>query len=274
MGTPGKIMRLAILGAAFACASSICFAAESSETLIVPPYPAQTPWKQIMDQRTPAMRWMEWIPADQTENDISDILTQQDIYALKEKTPSLFIVELFRALKSACEGLATTDLIERTESGYPVAYGKAYCTNQKGAAKDVDISLKVIAGKTALHVVQREFRRPALPGAIPGERSFPPDQREAAKATIVARFTADVYLTQVRLCPSAEPCAMPTSWPVYGKTHQSEVRERVGMPSTATPSPDGRHVDVYKGADGLFRAYLYDKDKMLVRLRVLEAPEQ
>ena len=40
--------------------------------------------------------------------------------------------------------------------------------NGSGAAKDVDILVKAISGHDALYVVQREFRRPAQPGATPG----------------------------------------------------------------------------------------------------------
>lgn len=267
-------MKLLALVTALVCASGICLAADSSETLIVPPYPAQTPWKQIMDQRTAAARWMEWIPADQTEKDIRDIITRQDIYALKNQTPSFFIISWFRQLNTACGGLRVNGPTERIQDGNTIAYAQAYCTNQKGAAKDVDIFLKAIGGKDALYVVQKEFRRPAEPGATPGIRSFPGDQMEAVNASLEAHGAASEYLGQARLCPSSEPCAVPVSWPVDGKTTQSEVRERLGKPTMENQNPDGRHIDFYEGPDRLFRAYLYGKDNVLIRLSVHPPPKQ
>ena len=180
--------------------------AQPTETLVVPPYPADVAWKQIMDQRAAgAMHMREWIPADQTENDIRDILVQQNAYALKSLTPSIFVISQFRTLISACEGLKVNGPTERIEGDYTVAYSQMYCTNQKGAAKDVDIFVKAIGGKDALYVVQREFRRPATPGAKPGVRSFSGDQADAAKAAMEAQASASSYLRRVRLCPSAEP---------------------------------------------------------------------
>lgn len=257
-----------------ACLASIAMAADapSGETLIVPPYPGAAPWKKITDQHNERMTWIEWIPADQSESNITDILTQQNLYGAKRPSPSVFMILWFQNLKTACAGLRINGPVERVENGIAVAYGQAYCSNQKGADKDVDIFLKVIEGKGALYVVQREFRRPTEHG-VPGVRKFSGDDPLAASnAVIAAQATANEYLGQVHLCPSADPCPAPASWPVDGKTPQNEVRDRLGKPWAENQNPDGRHIDFYEGADGLIRAYLYGKDDVLVNLTVRTKP--
>ena len=83
-----------------------------------------------------------------------------------------------------------------SENGYRVAYAQAYCVNQTGAALDVDIFIKAVAGKDALYVVQREFHRPTEKG-VAGVRSASLDQ-------IKAQVAADKFLvSQVQLCPPA-----------------------------------------------------------------------
>jgi hypothetical protein len=67
---------------------------------------------------------------------------------------------------------------------------------------------------------------------------------------------------------------VPASWPVDGKTPQSEIRERLGQPFTENQNPDGRHIDFYKGPDGLVRTYLYGKDNVLIELSVHTMPKQ
>jgi hypothetical protein len=45
--------------------------------LEVPPYPSDTPWKEITDKKNERMEMVEWIPADQSEDTIRVILTKQ-----------------------------------------------------------------------------------------------------------------------------------------------------------------------------------------------------
>lgn len=182
--------------------------AQPTETLVVPPYPADVAWKQIMDKKNSFMRQIEWIPADQTESDIRDILTQQN-FNLKTMPATLFTAGMLQSLSKACEGLRVNGPTSKTENGYSVAYAQAYCTGQKGAGKDVDIFLKAIQGKEGLYVVQREFRRPAEPGAVPGVRSFSGNQAALADQALESQATAAKYLSQVQLCPTPEPCAVP-----------------------------------------------------------------
>jgi len=180
-------------------------AQSATEKFIVPPYPSATPWKPHIVPRFPQVAWVEWWPEDQPENDIKDILTTQVMKRGKIE-PATFLTTMFARVANSCTGAMVNGPKEQTEYSFPVAYGQLYCTGQKGAGKDVDIFFKIIGGKDALYIIEREFRRPAEPGAQPGVRHFPGDQMAEAKADMDAKETANRYLAQVRLCPTEQPC--------------------------------------------------------------------
>jgi hypothetical protein len=268
-------------------------AAQAAETLIVPPYPAAAPWKKITDKHdTPGLVWIEWIPADQTEADIHDILTEQIFAVQKGRDPSDFVHTLFGQLKGACRAVSVNGPTPQTESGFAVAYGQVYCVG--AGDKDADIFIKAIAGHDALYVVQREFRRPAEPGAIPGMRKFPKGAKDDALAALHAQEEADQFLLkQVKLCagdacesapasapasvaPSAQPSGQSQTQPgnddvssVFGfeagKTTQDQVEDKFGHPAFQNHRSDGEHVDLYQFKNGVTATFLFGKDDVLIR---------
>ncbi|HEY2069048.1 MAG TPA: hypothetical protein VGG48_05800 [Rhizomicrobium sp.] len=253
----------------------------SAETLSVPPYPATgAPWKKITDKRDdPRFIWIEWIPADQTEADIHDILTEQIFYVQKGRDPSDFLREVFARVRGACTDVSINGPKAGTEDGHAVAYGQVYCVGASG--KDVDIFAKAIKGQDALYVVQREFRRPAVPGAKPGLTVFAKDQKAEALARLTAQSEADKFLVdKVQLCdatcggdaPKSE-AAKPASDPnvdfvngfINGKSTKSEIRDKLGVPTMENHRGD-ESVMLYSYKDGrLVITYLFDKNDVLVR---------
>ncbi|HEY4076112.1 MAG TPA: hypothetical protein VGM26_04190 [Rhizomicrobium sp.] len=179
---------------------SVSAGAEPSDRLVAPPYPAQPAWKQIKDLHNAFMGAAEWIPSDQDEKDIRDTLSIQHI-SLKMPA-SLFVSSRFEGLSQACGSLRINGPIRQMENGYDTAYGQAYCVNEKGTGRDIDLFLKTITGKDALYTIQRQFRRPTEPGEQPGVRHFGLGQEELAKTALDAQKTANDYLQQVRLCPA------------------------------------------------------------------------
>ncbi len=268
--------------------------AQAAETLSVSPYPATALWKKITDRHDGQLTWIEWIPADQAVDDIHDILTEQILPTQKGTRAADFMTGFFKRIYAACTGLSVNGPNNRTEDGYDVAYGQAYCVGQKGAGKDVDIFLKVISGHDALYVVQREFRRPAVPGAVAGKRGFSgPDAKQEAEASLAAQQVANDFLvSQVKLCtdntcvPAAAPTAQPSaaSAPVDkndvsssfgfepGKTTANEVSDKLGRPSRQTKVPDGRHSYMYIGLKGLIVNFLFGKDDILIRTIAFSDP--
>ncbi|HTQ15301.1 MAG TPA: hypothetical protein VMH86_15625 [Rhizomicrobium sp.] len=266
----------------------VCGQAVAAETLSVPPYPAAAPWKKITDIHNDKQVWIEWIPADQSADDVQDILTEQIFYAQKGQSAADFLTGVFQRIAGACRAVSVNGPVPGTENGYGIAYGQVYCVGQKGADKDVDIFIKAIAGNDALYVVQREFRRPAAPGAVPGLRKFPNDEGDAARAALAAQREANDYLeNQVKLCADATAGACggaggaaappasqdsddvsPSFGFVAGKTTQDEVEDKFGRPMVQSHIPDGHHVDTYSFKDGsLIVSFLFDKDGVLVRTR-------
>jgi hypothetical protein len=258
------------------CLASPSMAADTpnGEVLIVPPYPAETPWKQFSAKEENGVETIEWRPAERAGKDTLERLVQSKNPNVKS-TASQHIFMSFDVLKLTCRSVRLSDPVERIENGYTVAYAQAFCVNQVGTAKDIDTFVKAIRGKDALYHVTLLFHRPTTPGAKPGIREFSgenaTDQYKAYQDTLTALLD---YRHQVRLCPSAEPCPVPTSWPVDGKTPQSEIREKLGKPWAENQNPDGRHVDLYKGEDGLIRTYLFGKDDLLINTAVHEVPRR
>ena len=253
--------------------------AKSAEVFRVPPYPSEPHWKEITNKKDDRTELVEWIPADQTENTIKDILTKQIFYNLKDADPSAFVSGILKGVGKACERARVNGPKEQTENGYSVAYAQAYCANQKGAAKDVDIFIKAIRGTDALDVVQREFRRPAQPGATPGITTFSKDQVEEMKTRLTAQNVANKFLVEdVQLCPltggtgtcgqTATPASLtaPVSPFVEGKSTAEDVKTALGKPEHENHNPDGRFFYGYSSPNGMV-TYLFDSKGVLIRIR-------
>jgi hypothetical protein len=278
-------MKKISLAAAFVLVSGVAAGQSTSETLAVPPYPADKPWKLITDIHDDKHVMKEWIPADQSPDDIADILTEQ-IFPTVKQSPAEFVNGIFARTRTACNDVRINGPKEQIEDAYPVAYGQVYCVNQKGAAKDVDIFLKVIGGKDSLYVVQREFRRPTTPGAVAGLRKFPKGAADEAQAALAAQKTANDFLvSQVKLCadnacPSATPSPAPANGDdvspsfgfLAGKTTADEVRDKFGRPNSQGSIGDGRHHYMYMDIKGLIVVFLFGKDDVLIRTRAYSHP--
>lgn len=165
-----------------------------AETLSVPPYPSTPAWKNITNKANADQKLMEWIPANQNENAINDIVTEQVFFRLKNADPAILIQNMFNSTAQACDRVRVNGPTRQMENGYRVAYAQIYCGHQKGTAIDVDIFMKTMSGHDGLYVVQREFHRPVDAGGTPGIISFAKGQEAQAKAFMSARAVADGYL--------------------------------------------------------------------------------
>jgi hypothetical protein len=289
-------MNRMIVAALFA-AVAVCANAETTdETLLVPPYPAATPWKNITDKSNALMLMREWIPADQTEADIKDILTEQH-FVNGRMTTTGFIKTMFQQVGSQCGNVRTNGPVPRVDNGFPVAYAQIYCSGQKGTDKDVDIFVKVLAGTKGFYVVQYEIRRPADKNRVGGVIEFSGDQLEAVKAMMARQGNANKYLSeQVKLCAAIDakgvclpgtvteppkPVAAPGGMRrladdasadygfTAGKSTADEVRKKFGKPITENHNPDGRFVLMFDAPEGKGRMLgcLFDSAGVLTAIR-------
>jgi hypothetical protein len=274
-------MRTWIAAAAFALAAGGAASAQPAEPehLQIAPYPAAAPWKQVTDKQNAAQLYQEWIPAEQSVEAISDILTRQAFFQLKDQDPGGFVAGFMQRFAGVCRDVRINGPKAGVENGFRVAYGQVYCVGHKQAHEDVEIFVKALSGHDALHVVQREFRRPEVAGRTAGVMSF--TNADEAKAVLAAQGTANDYLVgQVRLCAPGPDCAAGAtttaaaatddeSLPpfVNGTTTAKEVKKQLGRPMNENHNPDGRFVYMYQTRDGAMVAFLFDDKGVLIRVR-------
>jgi hypothetical protein len=170
------------------------------ERLVMPPYPG-APWKQITDKRDPARgAWNhESIPAGQTVEGFTDIISDQGYPWLAGQDPVAFLKGLYARFPTSCDGVRVSGPFARTEGGFKVAYGQVYCGQQHGKPFGVATFYKVISGDKALYSINRDLQTPASPnGAV---LTFPKGHEAEGMALLKAQSVADQYLAdQVYLC--------------------------------------------------------------------------
>ncbi len=164
----------------------------AAEELVLEPYPARPAWKEVTTKRQGVRFLRELIPADQKIETYRDILTAQGFPLEPGATPAGVVKGIFAGTSGACEGVRVNGPKETTENGFRVAYAQVYCGRQKGKGFGVVMFFKVIQGKRAMYVVQREFRVP--PQVSGGVQSFSKDELPAMTARLEAQSAANKYL--------------------------------------------------------------------------------
>lgn len=200
-GMSEQVLELASLLAVTRYFPSVRITPAFGEKLVVPVYPTGN-WKTLADSGTDAQTLVEYIPEGQTAQTMTDLLQIRTGFGAQQAQPKAFMTSLFTGFSKSCSSMNVNGPVEAIENGHAVAYGEMFCKNSKQpAGKDMDIFVKVIQGKEALYIIQRDFHRPTEPGTAAGERRYRPDQGEQMKADNAAIETAQTFLKQVRLCP-------------------------------------------------------------------------
>lgn len=183
--------------------------AAAAERLVLEPYPASAPWKEVTNISRGAKFLRELIPADQKIESYKDILTAQSFPEIRGVAPADYLKTVFKGAAGQCRGVRVNGPVERQEDGRRVVYGQIYCGQQVGKPFGVNMFFKVIEGEDALYVVQREMRVP--PSPVGGVQSFDASQMQAMKAMMEAQGVANTYLSNgVHLCgegSTAPACA-------------------------------------------------------------------
>jgi hypothetical protein len=188
-------MRAILLGAMFALLTAATAVGGGPERLVLKPYPATPPWREITNQGEGGGAWIwEFAPAAQSGPDYPDIVTAQSFPAARTQDPSVFLRSLFARTASACEQIRVNGPVARSEGGFAVAYGQIYCNHQKGQGFGVILAFKVVKGDAALYAINRDLRTPVT--AVPGVFAFPKDQAREAAAMAQAEALANRYLSQ------------------------------------------------------------------------------
>lgn len=130
-----------------------------SERLVMQPYPAAMPWKQVSDRHTRDGSLTVWIPASQDLESARDLLRRRVVLRRGKFAASELASELANGIAKDC-GIARSDgPVRATEDGNDVACATVTCSRGQGSTHDALVFLKVIRGHEALYVAEREFRR-------------------------------------------------------------------------------------------------------------------
>lgn len=192
---------------------SIRIAPVLGEKLVVPAYPTGR-WKTLTNSGSDTQTLVEYIPEDQTAQTMTDLLQIRTGIGAQRAQPKAFMASLFTGFSKDCSSMNVNGPVAATENGHAVAYGEVFCKHSKQpAGKDMDIFVKVIQGKDALYIIQRDFHRPTEPGLAAGERRYATAQAEQMKADNAAIETAQDFLKQVRLCPVNDAACMAPAAP-------------------------------------------------------------
>jgi len=184
--------------------------AQAAERLVLEPYPAATPWKQVTDKTAGAKFVRDFIPADETPDGYRDILEASGLGPLNAQTPSQIIQFVFQGMARRCEHVTVNGPVARQEGGYAVAYGQVNCSREIGRPHGLKVFYKVIQGDEGWYEINRDLRAPASDTA--GIIDFGKNEAEA-RAFFARSAAADDYLVKsVYLCGprSTDPrCASP-----------------------------------------------------------------
>jgi hypothetical protein len=173
---------------------SLANAQDNTERLYYGTLPGFVSWKQVTDENGKNGWLREFVPSEQEVSAYKDMWVIQAFVKLKDKNPGKFLTGMFKGAGRSCEAVRVNGPKEMEEAEYSVAYGQLYCGQQKGESFGVNLFVKVISGKDALYVVQREFR--VAPSKIGGVQSFGADQLKEMGALIKTQGEANQFLSQ------------------------------------------------------------------------------
>jgi hypothetical protein len=178
---------------------SVAGMAHAQERLVLEPYPATEPWKEVTHKTFGAKFLIEDIPADQVAEDYRDILSAQSFPELRGYDPSRFLSGLFARAGATCENVRVNGPKAQIEANYAVAYGQKYCGRQLNKTFGVQMFYKVIQGQDALYLIIREAHVPASDSG--GAVVFSKDQAAEAIGMLKSAELANQYLLHsVYLC--------------------------------------------------------------------------
>jgi hypothetical protein len=99
----------------------------------------------------------EYVPAAQTVDDWTDMVTVQVFHHLKA-TPEAFKASLEKGWFGACSGATSNPVVSDVENGYPALVWFLTCPKNPSTGKPEWTWLKALQGNDSFYVVQKAFR--------------------------------------------------------------------------------------------------------------------
>jgi hypothetical protein len=125
------------------------------ETLIVGPPPG---YKIALRDNKNGQTTTEWVPAAETVNDWSEMVTVQIFHELNT-TPNSFMFNVERHWRAACPNAEDVEPIAKgLENGYPAQVWILHCPHNPSTNRPETTWFKAIQGNESFYVVQKAFK--------------------------------------------------------------------------------------------------------------------
>jgi len=167
--------------------SLFCLAAAPSQAqlkgenlLVIPPAGFKVGYKGTNN----GMNMMEWVPAAETVQNWSEMVTVQIFVRRADLDPAQFLGRLQQQWLEACKGSKPASIPTGTANGYTAATMMLHCPLLAATGKPETTMFRAIKGNDSFYVVQRAVRAVASP-----------DQVEKMKQ----------YLGEVSVCEAGSP---------------------------------------------------------------------
>jgi hypothetical protein len=126
-----------------------------AENLLTPmPKGFKLGWSKIDS----GLDYLEYVPAGETVENWTKLLTVQIFHKLGGLAPAKFAGKMALNWTSACSGGSTQILSETVENGYPILMQLQTCPLNPGSGQPESAMVKFIGGKDAFYVLQYAWR--------------------------------------------------------------------------------------------------------------------
>lgn len=132
----------------------------------------------------------EFVPAGETVDNWSEMVTVQIFFNRRDLSPAQFRARIESGWTKACSGGAAQSVSAAPENGYPALMWKLTCPRNPATGKPENTWFKAIAGQDSFYVVQKAFRSE-------------PTAQQAGEAM--------AYLNKISVCDSRRkdrPCSL------------------------------------------------------------------
>jgi hypothetical protein len=137
------------------------------------------------------MTMTEYVPAEESVDDWSQMITQQIFHGRANDSPDGLPTAMSAGWRNGCPGGASRKLSQASENGYPSAVWVFNCPRNPQTGKPENAWIKVISGADSLYSVQYAVRREAT------------DETTRAALAYLQRVTACDTRRPDRACPKA-----------------------------------------------------------------------
>lgn len=112
------------------------------------------------------MNMMEWVPAGETVQNWSEMITVQIFNKRADLDPAQFLGRLQQQWLTACQGSKPASILTGKANGYTASMMMLHCPLLAATGKPETTMFRAIKGNDSFYVVQRAVRAVASPGQV------------------------------------------------------------------------------------------------------------